>query len=131
MISNALTALGTNQRNINTSNNASLTNRAVNSSAIASDREWAEQQAQKQMDYQERLSNTSYQRAIADMRKAGLNPALAYHQGGATTAQGAQASTSSTALQKEQSERNQWFGFANNLIKSISGMFKSVTTSKK
>lgn len=45
--------------------------------------------AQKQMDFQRNMSNTSYQRATADMRAAGLNPALAYSQGGASTPMGA------------------------------------------
>ena len=42
-----------------------------------------------QIEFQREMSNTSYQRAMKDMRKAGLNPMLAYKLGGASTPQGA------------------------------------------
>lgn len=46
------------------------------------------QLARENRDWQEHMSNTAYRRATRDMTKAGLNPILAYQQGGAGTPAG-------------------------------------------
>ena len=56
------------------------------------------EQAQKQMDFQERMRETQYQTAIKDMQKAGLNPMLAYQQGGAGTPSGAMGQVSTAKV---------------------------------
>lgn len=62
--------------------------------AIEDERAWSANEAQLNRDFQKMMSDTAYQRAVQDLKAAGLNPRLAYQQGGASTASGAMGSTS-------------------------------------
>lgn len=59
--------------------------------SVAQNNAWSAEQAQKQMDFQERMSNTAHVREIADLKAAGLNPVLSAKLGGASTPSGAMA----------------------------------------
>lgn len=76
-----------------------------------------EEEALKQRSWEEEMSNTSYQRAMADMQKAGVNPMLSYSQGGATTPGGQAASTSAS-----QTARSNPLGVMGKMAAMITGL---------
>lgn len=80
-------------------------------------------EAQKSRDFSERMSSTAYQRAMNDMKSAGLNPALAISQGGASTPSSASASASPAHANKSGQ------GLITLLSSLLGGAFRVATTS--
>ena len=56
-------------------------------------------QAQREMDFQERMSGSAYQRGVEDMRRAGINPMLAVGNGGASSPGGAMGSSAGATME--------------------------------
>jgi hypothetical protein len=66
----------------------------------------AQRAAANQMSFQQNMSNTSYQRGMEDMKKAGLNPILAGKMGGASTPGGATYQPENVGMAAQQSFAN-------------------------
>lgn len=109
----------TNKTNWDISNQTNAANAANTAAANAA----ASQEADKNRQFQDTQRSTAYQAATADLRKAGLNPALAYQQGGAQAMSGAPAPVQAARNESVRMEANRIDG--NSLQAGISSAFQA------
>ena len=83
-------------------------------------------QAQREMDFQERMSNTSYQRSVADMKAAGINPMMAIGNGGASTPSGAMGAGSAPSVEAVPSVVSNSLSSAVDVLRSYADVRKAL-----
>lgn len=112
--------------------------RKFNSAEAELQRKWASEENQKSRAWQTEMANSAYQRAVTDLRAAGINPILAA-QGAASTGSagvisGSSASSTATGGDTLSSLINALANVASSVaefLPDVSKLFKNVTVSKK
>lgn len=79
--------------------------------------------SREQMEWQERMANSSYQRAVEDMKKAGINPVMAINQGGAATPSVPSASSGRSSSRYSNADGFNSAVLVSSLISLIAGVY--------
>ena len=106
-------------------------------SAMAFNRE----ESQKNRDWQQMMSSTAYQRGVEDLKKAGLNPALAAYNGfGASSGSGGQAAVGNTTFSHAQAasipaahtaSMQAMYDYGNNTAQFLQNAMQAINTAKE
>lgn len=114
---------------------------AMNAASQASARRYNSQEAAAQRNWEEKMSSTSYQRGVADLKAAGLNPVLAAYNGyGANTPSGGYGSISSQTYSHTQAQSipaahtatmQSMYDYGNNTSQFLNNAMQTINTAKE